>query len=77
MFQDALDQAKKESAAWPYDWVAGVDYPHKSERGTLTGQLVLNDPQASTHKLHNLLVGLAFPDQPKPAIAPQPAASVC
>jgi rhamnogalacturonan endolyase len=74
MFQDALTQAKKEAAAWPYDWVTGVDYPHKSERGRLTGQLVLNDSQASTHKLHNLLVGLAFPDQPKPA-APLSAAA--
>jgi hypothetical protein len=25
-----------------------VDYPHKDERGTVTGQLVLNDPQAKT-----------------------------
>ena len=77
MFQDALTHAKKEAAAWPYDWVDGVDYPHKSERGTVTGQLVLNDSQAITHKLHNLLVGLACPDQPKPAvpqtIAPPPA----
>jgi len=62
MFRDALAQARKESAAWPYDWVAGVDYPHRKERGTVTGQLVLEDPQAATAKLPNLLVGLAAPD---------------
>jgi rhamnogalacturonan endolyase len=72
MFQDALAQAKKEADAWPYDWVQGVDYPHKAERATVSGQLVLHDPGAASTKLPNLLVGLAFPDQPAPA-APPPA----
>ncbi len=62
LWQDALSQAKKEKAQWPYDWVNGVDYPHKDGRGTVTGQLVLNDPQAATTKLPNLTVGLAHPD---------------
>jgi rhamnogalacturonan endolyase len=62
LWQDALAQAKKEKAQWPYDWVNGVDYPHKEQRGTVTGQLVLNDPQAATTKLPHLTVGLAHPD---------------
>ncbi|MGD1084443.1 MAG: polysaccharide lyase family protein [Verrucomicrobiota bacterium] len=64
LFQDALAQAKKETAKWPYDWVNGVDYPHKDQRGTVTGQIVLNDPLAPTPstKLPNLRVGLAHPD---------------
>jgi rhamnogalacturonan endolyase len=62
LWQDALEQAKKEKALWPYDWVSGVDYPHKNERGTVIGQIVLNDPQATTTKLPNLTVGLAHPD---------------
>jgi rhamnogalacturonan endolyase len=62
LFQDALAQAKKETAQWPYDWVNGVDYPHKDQRGTVTGQLVLDDPQAATTKLPHLTVGLAHPD---------------
>ncbi len=62
LWQDALGQAKKESAKWPYEWVNGVDYPHKLERGTVTGQLVLNDAQAATAKLPHLTVGLAPPD---------------
>ena len=64
LWQDALGQAKKESAKWPYDWVNGVDYPHKNERGNVTGQLALNDPQAATAiKLPHLTVGLAPPDR--------------
>lgn len=80
-FQDALAQAKKEADAWPYDWVQGVDYPHKDQRGTVSGQLVLNDPQLGTSKLTNLLVGLAYPDaipsaggSSAVAAAPAPAA---
>ena len=62
LWQDALAQAKIEKAHWPYDWVNGVDYPHKDQRGTVTGRLVLNDPQAASTKLPHLTVGLAHPD---------------
>ena len=62
LWQDALAQAKKEADAWPYDWVRGVDYPHKSERGAVSGQIVLNDPMAPDARLSRLLVGLAHPD---------------
>jgi len=67
LWQDALNQAKMEKAKWPYDWVNGVDYPHKNERGTVKGQLVLNDPLApksASTKLPHLTVGLAHPDYP-------------
>jgi rhamnogalacturonan endolyase len=64
LWQDALAQAKKENAKWPYDWVNGVDYPHRNERGTVTGRLVLNDPQAASTRLPHLTVGLAYPDAP-------------
>jgi rhamnogalacturonan endolyase len=62
LWKDALAQAARESAAWPYEWVAAVDYPHKAQRGIVTGRLVLNDPQAPKTKLAHLLVGLAAPD---------------
>ena len=62
MWKDALDRAAEEAGKWPYDWVAGVDYPHKNERGAVSGQLVLNDPQAPNARMTNLLVGLAVPD---------------
>jgi rhamnogalacturonan endolyase len=62
LWQDALAQAKIEKSNWPYEWVNGVDYPHKDERGTVTGQIVLNDPQAASTGLPHLTVGLAHPD---------------
>ncbi|HVS52056.1 MAG TPA: polysaccharide lyase family protein [Opitutaceae bacterium] len=64
LWQDALAQAAKEKAKWPYDWVNGVDYPHKNERSTVTGRIVLDDPQAASKKLPHLTVGLAYPDAP-------------
>jgi len=62
LWQDALAQAKTERARWPYDWVNGVDYPHKEQRGIVAGQLALDDPQAPTNRLPHLTVGLAHPD---------------
>ncbi len=41
----------KRIRAWPYDWVNGVDYPHKDERATVSGKIVLNDPQAPGLKI--------------------------
>ena len=62
LFQDALDQAKTVKAQWPYSWVQGVDYPQKDGRATVTGKLVLDDPQAASTKLPHLWVGLTHPD---------------
>jgi rhamnogalacturonan endolyase len=68
LWQDALNQAKQQNAKWPYDWVNGVDYPHSAERGTVTGQIVLDDPLAppNTPKtLSHITVGLTAPDTDK------------
>jgi len=64
LFTDAKKQAKIEQARWPYNWVKGVDYPQAAERATVKGKLKLVDAQAPMQKFSNLLVGLAFPDQP-------------
>jgi rhamnogalacturonan endolyase len=59
MYDDAKAQQKKQAAAWPYDWVAGVDYPRPSERATVRGQLALADPLApGGAKMTNVQVGL-------------------
>jgi rhamnogalacturonan endolyase len=58
MWKDALARAAKEADAWPYEWVAGVDYPHKKERGTATGAIKLSDPLTPMSKVSNLLVGM-------------------
>ena len=65
MFADAKRQAVIEQAKWPYPWVKGVDYTPKAERSTVTGQILLHDPQAPGATLPNLEVGLAYPDQPE------------
>jgi rhamnogalacturonan endolyase len=62
LFRDALAMATNERALWPYGWVEGADYPHKGERGAVTGQIVLDDAQAASTKLPHLTVGLAHPD---------------
>ena len=58
LWQDAQAQSAKEFAKWPYEWVAGVDYPRKTGRATVSGQLVLTDPHVPAAKAANLLVGL-------------------
>lgn len=58
LWQDALAQAKKEEAKWPYSWVADAGYTPAAERGSVTGRIVLSDPMAKTKALPNLWVGL-------------------
>ena len=70
MWQDAVAKASKEAKAWPFDWVNGVDYPHKEQRATIAGKIVLNDPMGPGVKMKNLLVGLTAPDYP-PAFVPR------
>jgi rhamnogalacturonan endolyase len=67
LWNDAVEKSKAVKAAWPYDWVHGVDYPHKDGRATVTGQFVLNDPQAAKKTLPHLTVGLAHPDYLNPS----------
>jgi rhamnogalacturonan endolyase len=62
LFNDALNEAKVIKAQWPFPWVQGVDYPQKNGRSTVTGKLVLNDPQAASTRLPHLWVGLTHPD---------------
>jgi len=65
LWQDALAQASRETAKWPYAWVNGVDYPHLEQRGTVTGRILLDDPLApksASTKLPHLIVGLTVPD---------------
>jgi rhamnogalacturonan endolyase len=70
IWPDALAQANKEMKAWPFDWVNGVDYPHKKDRATISGKIILNDPQFPDAKMSNVLVGLTAPDY-EPAFVPR------
>ena len=62
MWKNARAEADRQAAAWPFDWVNGVDYPHKNERATVSGTIVLTDALAPDLKLTNLRVGLTAPD---------------
>ena len=62
LWKDALGAAARETQAWPYDWVQGVDYPRKAQRGSLSGRLILNDPMAPQARMSNVLVGLSAPE---------------
>jgi rhamnogalacturonan endolyase len=62
LWKDAIAQVGRENQKWPYGWVNGVDYPHRAERGSVSGQLVLNDPLMPTARMSKLRVGLTFPD---------------
>src|SRR5262249_43496270 len=63
MWKDALARAAKEAAEWPYDWVAGVNYPTKKERATVSGKITVVDPLTPMARVSNLLVGMT----PQPA----------
>ena len=72
IWKDANEQVSREAKKWPFDWVSGVDYPRHNERGSVSGQLILNDPLVPAAKMSRLLVGLAHPDYTIPL--PRPAA---
>ena len=61
MYKDAIARSNIEAQKWPYEWVNGVDYPKKAERATVSGRLVLKDPQAKNARLGKMLVGLTAP----------------
>ncbi len=70
MFKDANARAREEAGKWPYEWVAGVDYPRHNERATVNGQLVLNDPLMPSARMSKPMVGLTFPSYPSPFTRP-------
>jgi rhamnogalacturonan endolyase len=60
MWHDAVAQAGIEADKWPYDWVEAKGFAKPQERSTVTGRLVLEDPQLA-HFPGTITVGLAHP----------------
>jgi rhamnogalacturonan endolyase len=61
MYETAKAQAKAEDQKWPYDWVKTPEYAPADQRATVSGQIVLDDPQMSASSFKNLQVGLTHP----------------
>ncbi|HVT83353.1 MAG TPA: polysaccharide lyase family protein, partial [Phycisphaerae bacterium] len=62
MWHDAIAQAGREKAKWPYEWVDGVDYAKKGQRSTVSGTIALTDPIKPDAKMSRLRIGVAYPD---------------
>jgi rhamnogalacturonan endolyase len=61
MYHDALSRAKTEEQAWPYSWADAPGYAHAEDRGGVTGQLVVRDPQDRKANAGGAWIGLAQP----------------
>jgi len=61
MFEDALAEAARQHAAWPFNWVKGADYPLAADRSTVTGRLTVNDTDPAAKPHGRMLVGLIPP----------------
>jgi len=62
LWRDALAQAARETARWPYAWATDTNYPSAAQRAMVSGQLVLRDPQDHAAAMSNLWVGVTAPD---------------
>ena len=58
LYTDALAQAAAEATAWPYNWFTNANYAPASNRGTVSGQLIINDTNNPNASVSNLWVGL-------------------
>ena len=57
LYADALAQAAAEQSAWPYFWFTNANYASTANRGTVTGQIVINDLYNPNASASNLWVG--------------------
>ncbi len=58
LYSDAKAQATAEATAWPYGWMNNANYAPASQRGTVTGQIVINDTYNPDASASNLWVGV-------------------
>jgi rhamnogalacturonan endolyase len=58
LWADAKAQAAAEGTAWPYGWMNNADYASAAQRGTVSGQMVINDAYDPNASVSNLWVGV-------------------
>ncbi len=65
LWKDALAQAKKQSAQWPFGWVRHPHYPTGEERSDVRGRFELVDPlmPGGARFIGKITVGLAAADR--------------
>jgi rhamnogalacturonan endolyase len=59
LWDDAKKKAAEERAAWPFKWMNSPAYPLTDQRGSVSGQLRIDDPQYPAASAANAWVGLA------------------
>jgi len=64
LYADALAQADAETGAWPYYWFTNANYTPASNRGTITGKIIISDVYNPNASASNLWVGVE--QQPNP-----------
>jgi rhamnogalacturonan endolyase len=62
LWADAKAQVTAEKSAWPYSWLVNSDHPAASDRGTVTGRLLINDPLKPAITGASAMIGLAAPE---------------
>src|SRR5215469_1696805 len=60
LYQDALAQGAAEATAWPYSWFTNANYAPASNRGAVSGQIVINDAYNPNASASNLWVGVVL-----------------
>jgi rhamnogalacturonan endolyase len=58
LYADAQAQAAAEATAWPYGWMNNANYAPATQRGTVIGQIVINDAYNPSASASNLWVGV-------------------
>jgi len=58
LYADALAQAAAEQTAWPYGWFANTNYVPATNRGAVSGKIVISDAGNPNASAANLWVGL-------------------
>ncbi len=58
LYDDALSQGAAEQSAWPYAWFTNASYAPLQGRGTITGQMAIQDPGNPNASAAGLWVGL-------------------
>jgi rhamnogalacturonan endolyase len=58
LYSNALAQAAAEATAWPYVWFGNTNYASSTQRGSVTGQMAINDIDNPNASPANLWVGV-------------------